>query len=157
MNFTKITLAAAFGLMVAFTGCKPKDADIQSAVQAKETTGITVSVNDGVATLTGEVADDASKMKAEEIAKGEKGVKSVMNNLTVAVAPIAAPVVVTADDPLANSVRDAVKDHPTVTATVANGVVTLTGSVKKADLPKLMMNLQSLKPKKIESAQLIKN
>ncbi|MEJ7610599.1 MAG: BON domain-containing protein [Ferruginibacter sp.] len=157
MNLTKFTIAAAMLFTVAFSGCKPKDADIQTSVQSKQMTGVTVAVKDGVATLTGEVADEAAKMKAEEMAKAEKGVKSVMNNLTVMAATMPAPVVVTADDPLSNSVRDAVKDHPTVTATVADGVVTLTGSVKKADLPKLMMNLQSLKPKRIESTQLIKN
>ena len=38
---------------------------------------------DGVVTLTGEVASDAAKAKAEEIAKATEGVKSVVNNLTV--------------------------------------------------------------------------
>ena len=152
MKLTKATFAVAFALAVAFTGCKAKDSDVQTSVQSKETTSVSVTVNDGVATLNGEVADEAAKMKAGEIAKGEKGVKSVVNNLTVAMpAVMAPPVVVAADDPLMMSVKDAVKDHPTVTASVADGVVTLTGTIKKAALPKLMMNLNSLHPKKINN------
>ena len=151
MKLTKATFAVAFALAVAFTGCKAKDSDIQTSVQSKETTSVSVTVNDGVATLNGEVADEAAKMKAEEIAKGEKGVKSVVNNLTVAMPAVMAPPVVAADDPLMMSVKDAVKDHPTVTASVADGVVTLSGTIKKAALPKLMMNLNSLHPKKINN------
>ena len=151
MKLTKATFAVAFAIAVAFTSCKQKDSDIQSSVQSKETTSVSVAVNDGVATLSGEVADEAAKMKAGEIAKGEKGVKSVVNNLTVVMAPVTAPVAVTADDPLMMSVKDAVKDHPTVNASVTDGVVTLTGTIKKADLSKLMMNLNSLHPKKINN------
>lgn len=149
MKISKLTLAAVLGMFVAFTSCKQKDTDIQKTVQSKETTSVSVTVTDGVATLSGEVPDEAAKMRAEEVAKGEKGVKSVINNLTVAM-PMA-PVVVAADDPLMMSVKDAVKDHPTVTATVADGVVTLTGTIKKAALPKLMMNLNTLHPKKIDN------
>jgi hypothetical protein len=50
-----------------------------------------------------------------------------------------------------SAVRDATKDYPTVVATVADGVITLTGEISKASLPKLMMTLNSLKPKKIEN------
>jgi len=148
----KMSIAAAVVLAVAFSGCKPKDADIQKSLQAKEPAGITVSVTSGVASLNGEVADEAAKAGAEKIAADEKGVKSVSNNLTVHVeAPVFTPPVIAADDPLAASVKDAVKDHPTVTASVADGVIMLTGSIKKADLPKLMMNLQSLHPKKVDN------
>ena len=151
MKLTKATFAIAFAIAVAFTSCKAKDSDIQTSVQSKETTSVSVTVNGGVATLKGEVADEAAKMKAEEIAKGEKGVKSVVNNLTVTAPVVFVPPVIVADNPLTASVVDAVKDHPTVTAAVANGVITLTGTIKKADLPKLMMKLSSLHPKNIEN------
>ncbi len=90
MKLGKLT-AVVLIATACLIGCKTKDADIQKNVQAKEAAGITVEVKDGVATLTGEVTDDAAKAKAEEVAKEEKGVKSVVNNLTVA-----APVVVVA-------------------------------------------------------------
>ena len=77
------------------------------------------------------------------------------NNISVAPAP-QAPVEVTADDPLRTSVNDAIKDHPGVTASINDGVITLTGEIKKADLPTLMQKLNALKPKKIENQLTIK-
>lgn len=151
MKISKLSLAAAIAFSIAFTSCKPKDADIQASVQSKEIPGITVTVNDGVATLTGKVADEAAKANAEIIAKEQKGVKSVMNEITVDMPIVTGPVNVTPDDPLAMSVRDAVKDHPTVVASVNDGVITLTGSLKKDKLQKLMMNLNSMHPKKIDN------
>ena len=157
MKILKLSLSAVIALSLAFTSCKPKDADVQKAVQEKEATGVSVSVAEGVVTLNGLVADDAAKAKAEEIAKAENGVKSVVNNLTL---PVAAPVTiaptVTADDPLMAAVRDAVKDQPTVAATVADGVISLTGTIKKEKLSKLMMTLSSLKPKKIDNKLTVK-
>ena len=44
-------------------------------------------VKDGVVTLSGQVKDEAAKSSAETTAKGVKGVKSVINNLTVAPPP----------------------------------------------------------------------
>ena len=148
------------GLM--FTGCKPKDADIKASIEKslKEnpaTAGVMVMVTEGVATLSGEVTDEASKASLETSVKGMKGVKSVQNNTTVSAPSMpAAPVVIAADDPLMSAVKDATKDYPGVTATVADGVITLTGDISKAALPKLMMALNSLKPKKIENKLIIK-
>lgn len=151
MKISKLSLAVAIAFSVAITSCKQKDSDIQSNVQAKEIPGVTVTVNDGVATLTGKVADEAAKANAEIIAKEQKGVKSVMNEITVDMPVVTGPVNVTADDPLTMSVKDAVKDHPTVIATVNDGIITLSGSLKKDKLQKLMMNLNSLHPKKIDN------
>jgi hypothetical protein len=47
---------------------------------------INVDVNNDVVTLKGTVANAAQKTKAETVAKGIEGVKSVTNNLTVAAA-----------------------------------------------------------------------
>ena len=153
MKLIKLSIAGILALSIAFTSCKPKDADVQAAVQQKEATGITVSVTEGVVTLEGTVSDDASKAKAEEIAKAEKGVNSVVNNLMLPPPPPppAMGQTPTADEPMMAGVRDAVKDHPTVSASVANGVVTLTGSIAKAKLPKLMMAISALKPAKIDN------
>jgi hyperosmotically inducible periplasmic protein len=153
MKIIKLSVAAVIAISFAFTSCKPKDADIQSEVQKKEAAGITVSVAEGVVTLSGTVADEAAKASAEEAAKGEKGVKSVVNNLMIpAPPPPPAPApVASAMDAMSSAVKDAVKDHPTVSATVADGVIILTGSIKKDKLPKLMMTLSSLKPRKIDN------
>lgn len=147
---------------VTFTGCKEKDSDIKARVEKNlqantETTGAMVAVDKGVATLSGEVKSENGKVESESITKGTKGVKSVVNDLTVTPPPVvAAPVVVTADDPLTQAVKDATKDHPTVTATVANGVVTLTGTISKADNMKLMQKISGLHPAKINNQLTIK-
>ena len=111
---------------------------------------------DGVATLTGEVKDDACKNVAETTAKGIKGVKSVVNDLTPTPPPPPPAPAVNPDSELTKGVTDATKDFPTVTAAVNNGEITLTGSIKRADLQKLMQTLNTLKPKKINNQLTIK-
>ena len=75
---TVITLA-----LVAFmAACGKSDADIQKAVAAKlaadNVSGVTVAVNDGVATLTGEVADITVKNKAAASARTVEGVLELL-------------------------------------------------------------------------------
>lgn len=138
-----------------FVGCsRPNDAAIQAAIQAKEAAGITVAVAKGEVTLTGEVDDEATKAKAEEIAKAEKGVKAVINNLIVKPADV--PVVIAEDSALIKNVADATKDFPTVKAEVKDGVILLTGEIKKASLITLMQHLSALKPKKIDNKLTVK-
>lgn len=153
MKLMKLSVAAFLIAGMAFTSCKPKDADVQAAVQQKEEQGVTVSVKDGVATLTGTVVDEATKAKAEDVAKGEKGVKSVVNQLELPPPPppAAVPMVQPGVADMMGAIKDATKDFPTVTASVADGVVTLSGSIKKDKLPRLMMAISALRPKKIEN------
>lgn len=153
MKTSKILMSLSLVAMLFFAGCKPKDADIQAAVQAKEAAGITVSVDKGIVTLTGEVEDEAIKTTAQTIASAEKGVKSVVNNITV---KAIAPVVISEDVTLTKNVADAVKDFPTVKTEVKDGVVILTGEIKKASLITLMQHLSALKPKKIENKLTVK-
>lgn len=146
---------------VSFTGCKEKDATVKTRVEEKlqvnqETAGTMVSVNDGVATLSGEVSTENGKLESENITKGVKGVKSVVNNLTVTPAVVTAPVTVAADESLTMALRDATKDHPGVTATVVNGTVTLTGSTSKADNVILMQKISALNPGRIDNQIVIK-
>lgn len=162
MKFMKIPLALAVALAIGFTGCKPKDADIKTAIETKmkadpDMARTTVEVKDGVATISGECKDEACKAKCEAAVKDVKGVKSVVNNCTVAPPPVVfTPPVIAADDPLTKSVTDAIKDLSTVKADVKDGIVTLTGEIKKDALPKLMMALNALKPKKIENKLTVK-
>ena len=60
-------------------------------------------------------------------------------------------VVISADDSLKRMIPDAVKDFPGVTASVDQGVVTLTGTINRDRLPKLMMAINALHPKKINN------
>ncbi len=151
MKIFKSLAFVALLLTIGITGCKPKDADIKAAVEKSfsdqaSLAGTTVEVTDGVVTLGGEVPDEAARSLAETTAKSVKGVKSVNNNTTPP-----APVVIAGDDVLNKNVMDAVKDYPTVVATVNDGVVTLTGEIQKASLQKLMMSLSALNPKQVDN------
>ena len=139
--FTVLTLACALFMMA----CGKSDADVQKAVTdklaAEKVTGVTVAVKDGVATLSGEVADATVKSKAEAAAKGVEGVKSVDTaKLTVKPAPTPPPP--SPDKMIEGTVNEAIKKlaltGANVTATVTNGEIVLTGEVSKADLPKVM-------------------
>jgi hyperosmotically inducible protein len=151
------------GISLAFSlvACGPKDADIQKEIAAKISAlpGVEVTVKDGVATISGICKDDAFKQNAESIIKGIKGVKSVVNNCEIAVPEpevAAAPVVINTDAVLNTSVSEVVKTYSGVSATVKDGVVTLTGNIKRDQLPNLIKSVQELKPKKVENKLTIK-
>jgi hyperosmotically inducible periplasmic protein len=144
----------------AMVGCnsKPKDPEIKASVVTAlnanpQTTGLAVNVTDGVVTVNGEVKDASAKAEVTTIASDVKGVKSVQNNVTVA-APAPAFVEITADDPLTTGVKDATKDFPGVTATVNDGVITVSGELKSADWRRLKIALDGLRPKKVDAAGL---
>lgn len=161
MKITKTLIAVFLSASVLFFSCKPKDSDLQAKITEKfaatpDCTGASATVTGGVATLTGEVKDDACKNMAATIAQGIKGVKSVVNNLTVTPPPPPPAPAVNPDDALTKGVTDATKDFPTVKASVSNGEITLTGSIKRNDLTKLMQTLNSLHPTKINNQLTIK-
>lgn len=150
-------LALVVMLAVGATSCKPKDADIQRAVQTEiaanpDAVGVTATVDKGVVTLTGEVKDEATSAAINGIAAGVKDVKSVVNNLTVP----QAPVVSAQDTELQAGLGDALKDNPGVSYTVKDGVVTLTGEVKKTDLPTVLQKVSALNPVKIDNQITVK-
>ena len=164
MKRMKTMMILAMAAAIGFTGCKPKDADIKAAVETKLKADAAISnpsadVKDGVATIMGEVKDEAAKSTAGKEAEEVKNVKSVVNNITVVAPPepvTFTPPVIAADTTLNQSVADATKDFPGVKADIMDGVITLTGEIKRDALPKLMMSLNALKPKKIENKLTIK-
>ena len=149
-------VAAAATFALAFAACGPKDADIKMAADSAiaGVQGVTVDVAKGVATISGQFADEAAKAAAEAQVKAVKGVKSVVNNATVAPPP--PPVVISPDETLKMAVDSALTAFSGLTASVADGVVTLSGEVKRADLPKVMQALSGLKPKKIDNKATVK-
>ena len=158
---TSILLIAAFAAAISFNACKKKakDADIKAAIETAlkadpMAANTMVTVDKGIATITGQCKDDMCKASCEKMVAAVKGVKSVVNNCTVM--PAMEPPVIVADDPLTKSVADAIKDFPGVMATVKDGIITLTGEISRDKLQKLMMGLQALHPKKVESAGLVK-
>lgn len=149
-------LAFLVGIGVLFYACKPSDAKLQKEVNDKLATaapGVIAEVKGGVATLSGEVMDDAAKTTAEDAAKSVKGVKSVVNNVMLTPPPPPPPVAINPDDILKSSVDSSLNAAGItgVTATIANGEVTLTGTIKKADLRKVMQAANEAKPKKVNN------
>jgi len=150
-------------LVLGTSSCKKKlkDADIQASIESvlnadADMKGTSVSVKDGVATISGICKDEACKSRCEEAVKKIEGVTAVVNNCTVAPPEVVVPPV---SDALSQAIADAVKDFPGVITELKDGVLTLTGEIKKASVQKLMMGLNSLKTmglKKIESAGLVK-
>lgn len=147
---TAITLILAIGMSVA--SCKKvNDADVQKTAQEvlmadPALAGVVVTVQEQVATLTGIVDDDVAKAAAESAVAAVENVKSVVNNIEV-VPP--APDYSELDAAINAALADAMKDHATVTATVENGVITLTGEIRERDLPTLMQKLNALNPVQI--------
>lgn len=152
---TILTLAIALFM----SACGKSDADLQKAatdkLAADKVVGVTVAVKDGVATLTGEVADITVKNKAEASAKVE-GIKSVDNKITLKALPPPPPP--SADKMLEGTVNEALKKKNItgITVSVADGVITLTGDVEKAKLAEVMAAANETKPKKVENKLTVK-
>lgn len=89
---------------------------------------VDVSTTDGIVTLTGTVNNVLAKERAALIAETVKGVRSVINRITVA------PSILRSDQEIADDVKSAFVDDPAadsweITTKVQNNTVTLTGTV----------------------------
>ena len=111
-----------------------------------------VDVKDGIATISGECKDDACKAMCEKTVAAIKGVKSVVNNCTVAPPPpppTPAPASVTTvlDDATQQKVKDGLKDIQGVTVAFEGDKAVLAGEVTKANRMKIMQMLAAAKVK----------
>ena len=155
----RVVIAVSFCALVALTGaaCKsgPEDATITASVKSKlaadttvQASKINVDTKDGVVTLTGTVDSAAAKTKAESIAKGVEGVKSVTDNLTVT-APPPPPMAANNDAAIKKAIEDNLAKAKVtgVTVSVTDGVATLTGTVPKGQLIKARQAADEATPK----------
>lgn len=154
------SILLTMSLALSLIACAPKDSDIQKEISAKlaDNPEVQVTVQDGVATISGICKDGAFKKEIEASIKEVKGVKSVMNNCQI-VQPeetAAAAVIITTDSVLDKAVSDVVKSYNGVSATVVGGVVTLSGEIKRSQLQPLIQKIQELKPKKVDNKLTIK-
>jgi hyperosmotically inducible periplasmic protein len=150
-------------IMVAFVvSCNrgPSDSELQKELTTSLNSShpeVMGSVKDKVVTLTGTCPDEACKTASETTAKNIKGVKSVVNNIVVSTPPPAnSQPEITVDNALQTSVNNLLSAYKTVDATVQNGVITLTGEIKRSQLTTLMQSVNELKPKKVENKLVIK-
>jgi hyperosmotically inducible periplasmic protein len=151
MKITKITMAAALMLAVAFTSCKPKDADVKASIETAlkadpMAATTTVDVKDGVATISGVCKDEACKAGCEKLVAGVKGVKSVVNNCTVAPPPPPPPasMTTTLDAATQQKVKDGLKDMTTLVLQGFSGKgAIINGEISKEGKTKLMQMLAS--------------
>ena len=159
MNLKLTWVSMLFCLLCFFQlqSCKGKnkDADINAAIQSKaqtdsNLTGVNATVAEGVVTLTGQCADENCKTNAENAVKDIDGVKKVVNNITVA------PVTINPDQELSSGVQLITARYEGVQADVSDGVITLRGQIKRDSLQQLMMDLNALRPKKIENQLVLK-
>lgn len=148
---------AAFSFMTLSQSCKkkPKDEDIQKAaaeVVAKlDLKGGSVSVKEGVATVTGECADQACSdkcKKAFEDAK-VKGVKSTDWQVKLAPPPVQ-NMPAAADDAIKNAVAPLLKDLKGAAVAVANGIATVTGVTDAAKRGAIKQALTTAGAKNVE-------
>lgn len=150
---TKLFWVVVLLISTVFLSCKSNDAkvksDVEKALRADATImDPTVSVDDGVVTLSGQCTDENCKVTCENTANQVKGVKSVINNLTVPAAipdPVPESVTTVLDEATQQKVRDGLKDIPGVTVTFTGDKAVLSGSVTTANRRKIMQILASAK------------
>lgn len=150
----RLVSAVTLSFALALAACAPKDADIKAAADTAigGVPGVSVAVTNGVATISGEFADEATRTSTTAKVAAVKGVKSVADSSTMA----PPPVVISPDDALRASVTAALAAFPTLTATIADGVITLNGEIRKSELPMAMQALSALNPKQIDNEATVK-
>ena len=157
----------SFLLTLAILACKhgPDDATLTSNVRTRlaadstlPASSITVETKDGVVTLSGTVNSEAEKSRAEQIAKGVEGVKSVTNDLTVTPKATPTPVVISPDTKLKTDVTESLAKYgfTDINVEVANGEVTLTGNISRAKLQDAMKAAEEAHPKRVYNKMTIK-
>jgi len=147
-----LIFTCALFLGVLLNSCQPSDQQLQTAVATalkaipNAPADLTSAVQAGVATLTGTVETKEAKAAIETAVKAVKGLKSVTNNIKVV-----PPVVINPDDTLMSTISAAFKaaGFDKIVAAVKDGVVTLTGEAKKADLQKIMQIANGTSPKQV--------
>lgn len=141
-------------LMLLLGACGPDDQRIVNDVNASLAASggaISATVDKGVVTLAGTCPDEPCKSSSEAAAKTVKGVKRVINNITVKPPPPPPVEINAADDSLSTAVNEIMSSYRTVKATVKDGIVTLTGELKRSELSDLMQKVTATKPKKIDN------
>lgn len=159
MKKIAFSFLSLFALALVIASCSPSDEQVTESVQKALSANtslspVSVSVEKGVVTLTGEVENDELRAQAESSVAGIKGVKSVVNSVTVKPkGPSPEEVKKAADDALLSKVNANFATYKVqgVTATVADSIVTLTGTVKRSQLQNVMKAAMESGAAKVEN------
>lgn len=165
MNLKTIFLGMTALLLVA---CGRSDAEIKNdiAEKFKLYQGVTFDVKDGIVTISSRPTDEEMKQQIQHIVEKIKGVKAVVNNCPIFQAKeeieksqirlpprryAPKPVEIKSEYDLNVAIGNMIVDYNGVNATLIDNTVTLTGSIKKEQLPDLINNLEQLTKRKIEN------
>ena len=148
MKLNQIMLAVMISASITFASCSPKDSDIKAKVEETlKTENMMVNpsadVKDGMVTISGQCKDSECKAHCEKKVADIKGVKSVVNNCTIAAPPASMTTVM--DAATQQKVKDGLKDIKGVTVEFSGDKAVLTGNVTTADRMKIMQMLASAK------------
>ncbi|GEO12272.1 BON domain-containing protein [Segetibacter aerophilus] len=127
------------------------DAAIQTKISSitqtnQELQSVSATVSKGVVTLIGNCKTERDRERAEKAVERIDDVKDVINNITVT-----GKVDFTADNDLRDGAAKILKKYKRVQAQVDNGIITLRGNVDKDDLQQLMLDLNGLRPRRIDN------
>jgi hyperosmotically inducible periplasmic protein len=161
----KITLSfLSIVTVMIISSCSPSDEQITESVQQALSANtslspVSASVEEGIVTLTGEVENDELKAQAENSITGVKGVKGVVNSVTVKPkGPSAEELKKAADDAIFARVNENLAKYKVqgITASVADSIVTLTGNVKRSNVQNAMKAAMESGAAKVENKMTIK-
>jgi len=139
----KWTTCGAFGaLLIGIVACAPAPdpaTQVEEALERSQIEGVSAEWNESAQTvhLTGEVATDADRSLAEDVAEGALGGRAqVMNELTVQASET--DLADDFDDTIKASIENAIDNDETlrernINVTANNGVVTITGEVESQE------------------------
>ena len=157
MKIKKLSLLLLLCIAVGFTSCKSsddKDAQIKQDIEKVLVPGVTVTVDRGVAKISGVFETQEEHMRVLEAARNVPKVKSVLDNAITQAAPTMTQdnnPTIAPDNMLKDKVDLILKDYPLVTATVNDGMITLNGTIQRSELPDLMKKMNETQPKKVEN------
>jgi osmotically-inducible protein OsmY len=117
-----------------------------------KTTALTLLISAALFTVSCKGKEEDKSIDANSTTNTGRDVTGDTATSTVEPAPSTTPAATISEDQL----KDAIKDYPNVTATANNGEITLTGSVKRSELPALMQRVQALNPTKVNNNLSIK-
>jgi hypothetical protein len=123
-------------------------------LRSMKTTALTLLISAALFTFSCKGKEEDKSTDANSINNAGRDVTGDTATTPTESAPqTTSPVTTITDDKL----KDAIKDYPNVTAALNNsGEVTLTGSIKRDELPALMQRVQALNPTKVNNNLSIK-